>query len=41
MLEIRQAEIPDIDRFEQLGNELETAWSRMRAALDYYNRTTD
>lgn len=41
MLEIRKAEIPDVDHFEQLGNELDIAWSRMRTALDYYNRTTD
>jgi hypothetical protein len=38
---IRQSEIPDIDQFERLNDELEAAVTRMRGALDYYNRTTE
>lgn len=41
MLAIRNEEIPSIDHFERLNNELEVAWTKMREALDYYNRTTE
>ena len=41
LLVIRNADIPDVTRFEQLSEELEIAWTKMREALDYYNQTTE
>jgi len=41
MLDVRKSDIPCIARFDQLSNEMEAAWSRMREALDYYNRSTE
>lgn len=39
MLEVRNSELPDIARFDQLSNQKDLAWAKMQDALDYYNRS--